>query len=212
MTLTIGRENGGFTKKNEKGFTILEPGNEYTRDDGSIGVSYNPKKVFDISQTTVRGKSQPAVNRDDRTLIRALIHNAPVIIRSVEEIAVANKGALFDPEERAIFVLKGMNTSDMFRSIASELALAEFANGDPAYDRNQYAFKAYCVSYMLCKRSGIDTKDYDFSRMPETFAEMDAQEIRGELSQIRDTANDISSRMVKILEQGKSTRQQSHER
>lgn len=206
------KENGGFTKKNEKGFTILEPGNEYTRDDGSIGVSYNPKKVFDISQTTVRTKEQPAVNRDDRTMIRALIYNAPVAIQSVEKISVPNKGAMFDLENRAIFVLKGMNAGDMFRSIASELALAEFANGDPAYDRNSYAFKAYCVSYMLCKRNGIDTKDYDFSRLPEIFTKMDAQEIRGELSQIRDTANDISSRMVKILEQGKSTRQQSHER
>jgi hypothetical protein len=208
------KSQGGFIKRNQfdKPIIILEPGNEYTREDGSIGVSYNAKRVYDISQTTIREKAQPTVNRDDRTLIRALIHNAPVAIKSVDEIGVANKGAMLDPAQRTIFVQKGMSAGDMFRSIAGELAHAEFADGDPAYDRNENAFKAYCVSYMLCKRNGFDTKDYDFSRLPDSFAEMDAQEIRGELSQIRDTANDISSRMAKVLEQGKSTREQSHER
>ena len=87
---------------------------------------------------------------------------------------------------------------------AVELAHAEYANGDPAYDRSPNAFRAYCVSYMLCRKNGIDTKDYDFSRLPDTFAGMGAQDIRGELSAIRDTAADISARMAKVLEQGKA--------
>lgn len=206
------KEQGAFIKKNEKGVIILEPGDEYTREDGSIGVSYNVKKVFDVSQTTARPKAQPAVNRDERTLIRALVHNAPVAIQSAEELTNSNSGALYDHEKQTITVRKGMEGADIFRSIANELAHAEFANGAPAYDRDGNAFKAYCVSYMLCKKHGIDTKGYDFSRLPDSLAEVDAQGIRGELSQIRDTANEISSRMSKVLEQGKSARQQSHER
>ena len=46
-------------KKNQKGIVILEPGDEYTREDGSIGVSYNPKKVFDITQTTCAPECSP---------------------------------------------------------------------------------------------------------------------------------------------------------
>ena len=53
------KDQGGYVKKNQKGIVILEPGDEYTREDGSIGVSYNPKKVFDITQTTVRAKIPP---------------------------------------------------------------------------------------------------------------------------------------------------------
>lgn len=207
------KSQGGFIKRDQfdKPIIILEPGNEYTREDGSVGVSYNTKRVYDISQTTVREKAQPAVNRDERTLIKALIHNSPVAIQSVSEMD-SNRGAVLDPEKQAIFVRKGMDAPDLFRSIASELAHAEYANGDPAYDRSANAFNAYCASYMLCKRSGIDTKGYDFSRLPDSLQAMDAQEVRGELSRIRDAANDISSRMSKVLEQSKPARQQEHER
>jgi len=205
------KEQGGYINKNQKAIVILEPGNEYTREDGSIGVSYNVKKVFDISQTTARAKAQPAVHRDERTLIRALINNSPAPIRTEDNLS-GNMGAYYDPQSQEILVRRGMDGADIFRSIANELAHAEFAGGAPDYDRNENAFKAYCASYMLCKQNGIDAKGYDFSRLPDSLQGMDAQEIRGELSQIRDAANNISSRMAKVLEQAKPARQQSHER
>jgi len=206
------KDQGGYVKKNQKGIVILEPGDEYTREDGSIGVSYNPKKVFDITQTTVRARTQPQVNRDERVLIKALITGAPATVQAAENMEQAGQGALLDPQKKIIFVRKGMDGADIFRSVAVELAHAEYANGDPAYDRSANTVRAYCVSYMLCRKNGIDTKGYDFSRLPDTFTGMEAQDIRGELSAIRDTAADISARMAKVLEQGKSPRQQGHER
>ncbi|MDL2225036.1 ssDNA-binding domain-containing protein [Eubacteriales bacterium OttesenSCG-928-M02] len=205
------KDQGGYVKKNEKGIVILEPGDEYTRDDGSIGVSYNPKKVFDISQTTMRSKMQPQVNRDERALIKALVHNASVSIISADELDGV-KGAVFDPKKQAILVRKGMEGEDIFRSFATLLAHAAYANGNPDYRPEQNEFRAYCVSYILCERNSIDTQGYDFSRLPESFVGMDAQEVRGELAAIRDTANDISSRMIKALEQRKPVRQQEQER
>lgn len=50
------KDNNASIKKNERSMRILDPGNEYTRKDGSIGVSYNVKKVFDISQLHQRTK------------------------------------------------------------------------------------------------------------------------------------------------------------
>ncbi len=38
-------------KKGEKGIQVIEAGREYTRKDGSVGVGFLPKKVFDVSQT-----------------------------------------------------------------------------------------------------------------------------------------------------------------
>ena len=35
------KDNGVYIKKGESGIVLLEPGEEYTKDDGSIGVSYN---------------------------------------------------------------------------------------------------------------------------------------------------------------------------
>lgn len=48
------RDQGVYIKRQEFGrpIKIVESNGEYTRDDGSIGVSYNIKRVYDISQTT----------------------------------------------------------------------------------------------------------------------------------------------------------------
>lgn len=51
------KNNGVFIKKGESGIVLLEPGEEYTKEDGTVGVSYNSKKVFDISQTTAKAKT-----------------------------------------------------------------------------------------------------------------------------------------------------------
>ena len=72
------KEAGASIKRQQKGISILEPGEEYERADGSIGTSYNVKRVFDISQTTARAKVQPAISVDDRLLLKALISRSPV--------------------------------------------------------------------------------------------------------------------------------------
>ena len=69
------KNNGVFIKKGESGIVLLEPGEEYTKEDGTVGVSYNSKKVFDISQTTAKVKDRPAMKRDERLLLKAIIHN-----------------------------------------------------------------------------------------------------------------------------------------
>lgn len=71
------KDNGVYIKKGESGIVLLEPGEEYTKDDGSIGVSYNSKKVFDITQTNAKPRENAGIKRDERMLLKALIHNAP---------------------------------------------------------------------------------------------------------------------------------------
>lgn len=41
-------------RRGQKAIPIIEPVKEYVRDDGSIGVLYDVRKVFDVSQTTAR--------------------------------------------------------------------------------------------------------------------------------------------------------------
>lgn len=200
------RDHGGYVKRTERQnpVLIMEPGKEYEREDGSVGTYYNAKKLYDISQVTVSEKQEPQANIDDRLLIRALISNPPVNIVGAEPDQMPeDKGALFEPDEGCIYVRKGMNAQQIFRSLTPELALAGFAEGDKNYDRNEDAFHAYCASYMLCKKYDIDTQGFDFHYAPEFFAGMEPQEVRGELSKARDAANMISSRMAKVLDQNR---------
>lgn len=210
------REQGAYIKRQEKNnpIFILEPGKEYTRDDGSIGTYYNAKKLYDISQTTLQEKPQQNASIDEKLLIRALISRPPVNISVCEPDKMPeNKGAVFVLEDNYIYVRKGMNAKDIFRSLTVELSLAGFANKDKDYYRDGYAFNAYCASYLLCKKYGIETKGYfDFSNAPGYFRGMDNQEVRGELNNIRESASDISLRMSRILEQGRNPNQREHSR
>ena len=183
---------------------ILEKGKEYEREDGSIGNFYNAKKMYDISQTTMSERPQPQEAMDERLLIRALINNPPASIVTAEADQMPeDKGALFEPEENCIYVRKGMSAQEIFRCLTPELALAGFADGNPDYDRNEDAFHAYCASYMLCRKYGIDTQGYDFRSAPAFFEGMEPQEVRAELSKVRDAAGTISSHMSKVFEQNR---------
>ena len=176
------REQGAYIKRQEKNnpIFILEPGKEYTRDDGSIGTYYN-------------------ASIDEKLLIRALISRPPVNISACEPDKMPeNKGAVFVLEDNYIYVRKGMNAKDIFRSLTVELSLAGFANKDKDYYRDGYAFNAYCASYLLCKKYGIETKGYF--------------DLRGEWNNIRESASDISLRMSRILEQGRNPNQREHSR
>ena len=104
-----------------------------------------------------------------------------------------------------------MNAQEIFQCLTPELALAGFADGDPEYDRDEDAFHAYCASYLLCKKYGIDTQAYDFRYAPDFFEGMEPQEVRAELSKARDAANQISSRMAKVFEQNRMSQRQQEQ-
>lgn len=207
------RNQGVYIKKQEfsRPIKIVESNGEYTRDDGSIGVSYNIKRVYDISQTTARMKAQPPVSHDARALLGALIYKKPVPIQSVDELP-DGLGALYDPEQQAIFVCRGMEANDLFCEVSKALAQAELAQTSEEYDPQNAGFKAHCVSYILGKEFGADVSDYSFENPADFLRTDDPQEIRAELSEIRDTAYDISARMTRALEKSKAPRKAEQER
>jgi hypothetical protein len=204
------KEQGTYIRKKESGFYILEPGDEYQRDDGTVGISYNPKKMFDISQTGARKRETPTYP-DDRTRIKALMDHAPVPIR-ISDTLPEGANALYQPEVREIHIRKGMDASSIFRALSQELAHAQMDKGDGSYSRSNYVFHAYCVSYMLCKQYGVDTNGYRFDRAPQMLEGLESQDIRNELSVIRETAGEISGRMNRMLAEQRQQKRQEIER
>jgi len=194
------KSKGASVKGGQTGIFILEPGKEYERKDGQgMAIGYNLKKVFDISQVDTRRMTQPkpTPNYTDRQLLTALINKAPVKITGVDSLPDGG-GAKYDPEMDSIAVLKGMEFSDTFRSLAHELAYADLTTGpDPQADPQ---FSAYCASYILCQKYGVDTGKFNFDSAPSVLNEMDAQTIKSELQEIRDTAANIGERMSRQLD------------
>ncbi|GHT86778.1 hypothetical protein FACS18947_6860 [Bacteroidia bacterium] len=185
---------GGIVKSKSV-ISILEP-HEYTKDDNTPGTGYNVKKVFDISQVDTRKmKLTPPPNYGERQLLSALVKSAPVAIVGVENLS-EDMGAMRHDER--IDVRKGMGFADTFRSLTRELALVDIEQREIPAENAE--FTAYCASYLLCKKYGADTKDFSFDEAPGAFDGLDAQGIKGELSQIRDAAENISGRMARQLE------------
>ena len=191
------KEKGVFVQKGERGITLLEPGNEFTREDGTTGFSINVKKVFDISQTNSE-RSYSRRTPDERRVLKALISSSPCDIRMTNELD-GNVCARYVPKDDAIYIRQGLDGEDIFRSLSQEIVIANFAKNGVA--REDCVFTAYCATYVLCERNGFDTGDFDFEKVPEMFKDADTKAIRGQLDKIRDSANELSQDMNRIMEE-----------
>ena len=206
------KDQGSYIRKKESGFYILEPGEEYQRDDDTTGISYNPKKMFDIVQNGNIRKCETPAYPDERTRIKALMDHAPVPIRTSDTLP-SGVNALYQPETREIQVRRGMSAGDIFRALAQELAHTEMDKGDGNYNRSENGFRAYCASYMLCKQYGVETGGYyHFDGTPQMLAGMEPQEIRAELAVVKEATGEISSRMNRMLGQQRQQKRQEPER
>lgn len=191
---------------------ILEPGKAYRREDGSVGQNFYAKEVYDISQTTARDEAQPQVSYDDRLLLKGLIASSPVPIRAVEELP-QGRGAVYDPEQNAILVKKGMDAPDIFRCVSLEAANVQLAQSHEGYSREAEGYKAYAVSYMLCQRYGVDVKGYDISRLDGVLQGKDPrEEVPAALTDMRDTFKEMNGRMARAMGLTRTSRQKEQER
>lgn len=191
---------------------ILEPGKAYRREDGSVGQNFYAKEVYDISQTTARDEAQPQVSYDDRLLLKGLIASSPVPIRAVEELP-QGRGAVYDPEQNAILVKKGMDAPDIFRCVSLEAATVQLAQSHEGYSREAEGYKAYAVSYMLCQRYGVDVKGYDISRLDGVLQGQDPrEEVPAALTDMRDTFKEMNGRIARAMGLTRASRQKEQER
>lgn len=193
----VWQKDGVHINKGEKGLSILEPSGTYEREDGTKATNYAIKKVFDIAQTNAEPEPQPAVTRDERTLLKALISDAPCDFQVSDQVP-ENFNALYRPEQKTILVRRGQDAPTNFRAISQELVQAYLDRGD--YSRANYALTANFASYVLCRRCGVPTDPYRFDKTPERYAQMSAKEFRKELGRIHDVANTISAKMNPVLE------------
>ena len=191
---------------------ILEPGKAYRREDGSVGQNFYAKEVYDISQTTARDEAQPQVSYDGRLLLKGLIASSPVPIRAVEELP-QGRGAVYDPEQNAILVKKGIDAPDIFHCVSLEAANVQLAQSHEGYSREAEGYKAYAVSYMLCQRYGVDVKGYDISRLDGVLQGQDPrEEVPAALTDMRDTFKEMNGRMARAMGLTRTSRQKEQER
>ena len=180
-------EKGIELNNSAKGIKILEPVK-------NKGVTYyNPKVVYDISQTNAP-KQDNVINYGDRVLLKALLHNCDVPREAVEKLPSGEIGAEYDKENNKLYVCKGMDRETLFQSLSQEMGNIELKDEEKS---NMNYFISYCTSYMICKRYGIDVSNYIFKELPnEITNQKDGKRIRMELDKIRDNFEKVNTRML----------------
>lgn len=200
-------------KKGAKAISILEPV-EYTKKDGTQGISYNIKKVFDVSQTTARKTPAPTAVTDTSKYVAALLDSSDVKYELVDNMLLPNTFAQYDNEKATVFIKQDVGAEygiSLFQQLAREMSLAEIALNSDVYNRNEAGFAATCSAYMLCKKYGVDTRAFSVG-IPEKWDSMSKQEIRGDLSKARQTMSSIHSKMYEELSRQRQEREQDYAR
>ncbi|MEY8483687.1 hypothetical protein AALD74_17835 [Lachnospiraceae bacterium 48-21] len=197
-----------YVDKDAQKVTILEPGKEYQRGDGSKAVGYNAKVVYDISQTSAKDRQQPQEQKTMRELVSAMIDASPVSFVPVDDLELP---AFYDSSQQTIFIKTGLNEEQLFVSMTKEVSAAVF-DCKHKESRDDSDFKSFCVAYMVSSRYGVDTKGFRFDKLPKEFEGMETQEFKGELSSMRDVLGEIQSDMYKSLEKNKPPKSKEQER
>ena len=93
-----------------------------------------------------------------------------------------------------------------------ELGHAQLAMNCEAYSRRDMGFSAVCVGYMLCRKFGVDVKNFAIDRIPEELAGKSPKEIRAELSKTRSAMSEIGSRVSEEIYRRRADRNKEQER
>ena len=202
------KQSRAYVDRDAQKITILEPGKEYEREDGSKAVGYNAKIVYDISQTSAKDRQQPQEQKTMRELVSAMIDASPVSFVPVDDLELP---AFYDSAQQTIFIKTGLNEEQLFVSMAKEVSAAVF-DFKHKESRDASDFKSFCVAYMVSSRYGVDTKGFRFDNLPKEFEGMETQEFKGQLGSMRDVLGEIQSDMYKSLEKNKPPKSKEQER
>ena len=197
-----------YVDKDAQKVTILEPGKEYQRDDGSKAVGYNAKVVYDVSQTSAKDRQQPQEQKNMRELVSAMIDASPVSFVPVDDLELP---AFYDSSQQTIFIKTGLSEEQLFVSMAKEVSAAVF-DCKHKESRDDSDFKSFCVAYMVSSRYGVDTKGFNFDKLPKEFEGMETQAFKGELGSMRDVLGEIQADMYQSLEKNKPPKSKEQER
>lgn len=209
------REHKTFIKKEEfdQPLLILEPGDEYKREDGSIGTYYNAKKVYDVSQTKNGHHKENSNYYDINTLCMALASKAPVEFKSLPpEQMPEGYAVMYDANSNKIYMQNNLNDGNtVFQLTTMEIAHAIMAQDNPQYNHDDAHATAYAASYLLCKQFGVPTTGYEIDFTPHV-ENKEPQDIKKELGKIKTVADNIANRMEPSLDRNKAQKEKSYER
>lgn len=207
-----------YLQKGSKGIEILEPGNEYQRRDGSIGINYNPKTVFDVSSISNNERfveKQKVYSPNE--IVSSIIYRTEIKPEVVSNDSTLPEDVFFDEKSKTVYVKDGQDPFVMINGLLREYAFVEcFEQG---ISRQEASFIAKSAGYLLSQKYHVDGYDTSFaSECLSYFSGSEPFGAKKELERIKSVSSQISERMEHGLyalqqnRQPKQTERSNYER
>lgn len=186
---------GRKIKSNETGKGVQIFARSFTR------TSYSLTDAYDISQTTGREIKMPTLRNESKemeTALTTLLNYSVVPIVANESMDVP---ALYDEIRTELYVNPNVPDNVAFAAIATEVAHSRFhgKGANAGYDRISSQLDAESVSYLLCKRFGVECEVPDVSGLAESFSEWTPQEIREALNAVQNMSKQIGGSIERAV-------------
>lgn len=178
---------GASIKRGQKAISIIEPSKEFVRGDGSIGILYDVRKVFDVTQTTMR--PSPPKKGYPLAALESLIASPPVRLEPVG--GTESCAAEYDHSAGLIRIQRGIDESQLVAALTTEYAHAWLARGVDSYNRDANAAKADLAAGIVARRLWLGEPA---PLAPPAPPGSDARQVRQALEEVNRAAYDVSRR------------------
>ena len=167
--------------------------------DGEMRSGYAISKGYDITQTKGRPLEERP-QRDIHTLLEAVLKNQNIRLQIADNLPDKIQ-AQYIPNQRTIYIRNGMSEITTFHAINRELACAALDQHDGNYARNRVNAQAFCATYILGKRYGVDVSGFDLEKEAgiQEHGQKDPQELRLFLNDVRTAAYGIRGHIERNL-------------
>ena len=167
--------------------------------DGEMRSGYAISKGYDITQTKGRPLEERP-QRDIHTLLEAVLKNQNIRLQIADHLPDKIQ-AQYIPNQRTIYIRNGMSEITTFHAINRELACAALDQHDGNYARNGVNAQAFCATYILGKRYGVDVSGFDLEKVAgiQEHGQKDPQELRLFLNDVRTAAYGIRGHIERNL-------------
>ena len=167
--------------------------------DGEMRSGYAISKGYDITQTKGRPLEERP-QRDIHTLLEAVLKNQNIRLQIADNLPDKIQ-AQYIPNQRTIYIRNGMSEITTFHAINRELACAALDQHDGNYARNRVNAQAFCATYILGKRYGVDVSGFDLEKVAgiQEHGQKDPQELRLFLNDVRTAAYGICGHIERNL-------------
>ena len=133
----------------------------------------------DISNIPPYKRQLNTVPYTHESILKAVLSMSPVQVEIVQNTSNSSKLVNFNADTRTIEVSQNAEVKETIQGLIREVAsihLLSFA------DTELNNFKNESVAYMISKRYGMPTNNFNFDKIPQELKEMTAQEVKAELA------------------------------